>query len=97
MLLVVSPDVVLAVRASVAIIVGVTPVLLHIIYELSVYYASAGDRITTIVAHKCVGVLNAFLGNYLAHNLERNIVLALLRELGLWLVTLTLRAWWLNL
>jgi hypothetical protein len=67
MLLVVSPDVVLAVCTSIAIIVGVAPVLLHIINELSVYYASAGDRIRTIVAHKCVGVLNAFLWDYLAH------------------------------
>jgi len=67
MLLVVSPDIVLAVGASVAIIVGVAPVLLHIVNELSVYYASAGDRIRTIVAHECVGILNAFLWDYLAH------------------------------
>jgi len=67
MLLVVSPDVVLAVGTPIAIIVWVAPVLLHIVNEFSVYYASAGDRITTIIAHKCVGVLNAFLWNYLAH------------------------------
>lgn len=67
MLLVVSPDIVLAVGTSVSIIVGVAPVLLHIVNEFSVYYASAGDRITTIVAHKCVGILDSFLSNYLAH------------------------------
>ena len=67
MLLVVSPDIVLAVGASVAIIVGVAPVLLHIVNELSVYYASAGDRIRTIVAHEYVVILNAFFGNYCTH------------------------------
>ena len=67
MLLVVCPDVVLAVGTAVAIIIGVAPILLHIVNELSVYYASAGDGIRTIVAHECVGILNAFLWDYLAH------------------------------
>ena len=65
--LVVSPDVVLAVSASIEIIVWIASVLLHIIDILAHCYANAGNGFSTIIADEYIAVLNALFRDYLAH------------------------------
>lgn len=60
--LVVSPDVILAIRTTILVVVGIAHVwLVDMVNHLAVQYASASDYITTLVAQELVGMINAFL------------------------------------
>jgi len=54
MVLIVSPDVVGAIRASIAIIVRIATILLHIIDVLATYYTRAGDSVSAIIADEYI-------------------------------------------
>jgi hypothetical protein len=54
MILIVSPEIVLAVSASVAVIVRVATILLHIRDVLAACYARAGDSVSAIIADEYI-------------------------------------------
>lgn len=72
--LVVCPNIVLAIGATILVVVWVTAVFFDVVNHLSIQHARARDWISAIIASEDVAILNAFFGNYCAHRLERDAI-----------------------
>jgi hypothetical protein len=70
MVLVVCPNIVLAISTTILVVVWVTAVFLDVVNHLAIQHARARDWISAIIASEDVAILNAFFGNYCAHRLE---------------------------
>ena len=64
MILVVCPNVVLTVCATITVVVWVTAIFFYVVDHFSVHNAAAGNLIPAVIANELIIVFNTLLGNY---------------------------------